>query len=176
MVIANADLDDNQHISVMAATTLTGLTLNGQSMNDKFLAAITYSLVASVIRQCENSQSISPEDRIIVASTVAVNGQNRGYGSGQRPSKAEYETFKMKHPCNLCGHYGHWLRDHNDDGSLPATMKSVSSKRQSFTEADVAEKKHIVSCNTASLVGSTASTRPSSNERKGPLVDDGAPY
>ena len=87
----------------------------------------------------------------------------------------------MRHPCNKCGKYDHWIRDHNSDGSLPPHVKSVSERKPASYSTSSAssafardQKKNAISFNMAALVGSTASTY--TKPELGPLVDDGAPY
>ncbi len=175
MLLANSAIDDNQRISVMAATAPSDATFTAQSTNDEFLAAITYNSVASVIKQCDKTSQNTEESSALTASTAGTSSfgsnQNRGNYNKPRLSKAEYDALKMKHPCNKCGKYGHWIRDHNSDGSLPSHVKSVESGNNSSTNGN-----NAVSFNMASLVGSAASTTVNVPSETGPLVDDGAPY
>lgn len=87
----------------------------------------------------------------------------------------------MRHPCNKCGKYGHWIRDHNSDGSLPPHVKSVNERSKSSPRPVYAsssstrdQKMKDISFNMASLVGSISST--CTKEELGTLVDNGAPY
>ena len=183
MLLANSAIDDNQRVSVMAANAPSNSCLNGQLSSDEFLAAITYNSVASVIRQCERSTPSTSEEYSLTASAGTMNssnnGQQRGNLNRSRPSKAEYEALKMKHPCNMCGKYGHWVRDHNSDGTLPHGTKSVENKgtvQGSDQNTTTEEKPRTVSFNMACLVGSSCCTKNGQNVALSPLVDDGAPY
>ena len=84
----------------------------------------------------------------------------------------------MIYPCNRCGKYGHWLRDHNNDGSLPPAVKSVDngSSAQTVQNSNNQNSNRTLSFNMALLTGSSASTINNTLYQHGPLVDDGAPY
>lgn len=49
-------------------------------------------------------------------------------------TKQQYENKTMKSPSAICGKYGHWKKEHLEDGSPPSGVKSV-------------DKPKFVSCN-----------------------------
>lgn len=48
-------IDDEQRVSVIAAASPLHENLNAQSSNDQYLSAVTYSSLASVIKQCDKA-------------------------------------------------------------------------------------------------------------------------
>ena len=93
MLLSNSSIDDNQRVSVLAATAPSDPNMNAQSSNDDFLAAITYSSVASAVKHCDTSSESSLENTTLAASSAGTNnsyGQSRGnYGGRPRFSKEE---------------------------------------------------------------------------------------
>lgn len=177
MLLSNSAIDDNQRVSVLAATPPADPTLNSQSTNDMFLSAVTYQSVASIVKQCDRTHTTSVNQNSLAASSAGTT-QRYGHSSPQnrgrtRPTKAEYEALMMKHPCNLCGKFDHWKRSHSSDGSLPAHVKAVEKGDRNRAYAPVGKKKSV-SFNMAKLIGSSAATTVSKD--LGPLVHDGAPY
>ena len=142
-----------------------------------FLGAVTYQSVASIVKQCDRNQP-TPTQNALTSSSAGTTRRN-GNSTNQyadhktRPTKAQYEALMMKHPCNICGKYGHWKRSHRSDGSLPDNVKAVEKDGNSATNGYESKKKSI-SFNMAKLVGSSSGTV--SSQELGPLVDDGAPY
>ena len=181
MMLSNSAIDDNQCVSVMAASAPSDPALNSQSSNDLFLGAITDQSVASIVKQCDKSNQpgqAAPSNSMLTASfanTVGSSGsRGRNNGGKGRPTKEEYEDLMMKYPCNRCGKYGHWKKNHNPDGSLPPHVKSVDSNSNSNVSNASTTNKTTMSLNMATFAGSSASTVE--YEKTGPLVDDGAPY
>ena len=177
MLLSNSAIDDNQRVSVWAATAPADPTMSSQSTNVMFLSAITYQSVASIVKKCDRTHTTSVNQNSLAGSSAGTT-QRYGHSSPQnrgrtRPTKAEYEALMMKHLCNLCGKFGNWKRSHSADGSLPAHVKSVEKSDRNRAYAPVC-KKTSVSSNMAKLIGSSAATTVSKDLR--PLVDDGAPY
>lgn len=177
MLLSNSAIDDTQRVSVLAAAAPSDDNLNAQSTNDQFLSAITYQSVSSVIRQCDQSSAASENLNALNASSAGTT--YRGKGNRSRGN------ITMKFPCDKCGKYGHWKRNHNPDGSLPPHVKSFDSpqisqsrndRNQSSPSLDQGEKskKKTLSFSMAKLSGSSASLPITG--LLGPLVDDGAPY
>ena len=65
---------------------------------------------------------------LTASSAGTINGFNNRNHDRSKPTKAEYDALKMRHPCKKCGKYCHWIRDHELDGSLPPHVKSISEK------------------------------------------------
>lgn len=131
MLFSNAEIDDNQRISVMDATAPSYSNLNGMSSNYEFLAEITYSSVVSEINQCDKDSWLTIDLSRLSASSPGMNPISNGHYSNHGipcPAKATYESLKMKYPCKKCGKFRHWIREHNDEGLLPAHVKSVRNR------------------------------------------------
>lgn len=105
-----------------------------------------------------------------------INYQNNGNKEKVRPTKAEYDALKMKHPCNKCVKYGHWVQDHALDVSLPPFFKSVNNKASIFQTDNGLERKRTASLNMEALTGSAASTHKLVDKQLVSHVDDGASY
>lgn len=181
MLLSNSAIDDSQRVSVLAAAAPSGDSLDAQSTNDQFLSAITYQSVSSVIKQCDKSPSATGNVNALNASSAGTTSHGRG-----RRSRS---NITMRFPCDKCGKYGHWKRNHNPDGSLPAHVKSFDSPQEGKTrdhrdqssstsnnDSNDGEKnkRKTISFSMATLRGSSASL-PTTGQL-GPLVDDGAPY
>lgn len=88
----------------------------------------------------------------------------------------------MRLPCDICGNYGHWKRDHNKDGSLKDGVLSIKKedicKQNSIGNdkgGDSSSSKKTVTFSNLILVNS-AMIYSMDNMKLGPLVDDGAAY
>ena len=191
MLLSNSAIDDSQRVSVMAAAAPSDESLNSQSSNDAFLSSITYQSVSSVIKQCDKTTHTTVDQAPLSASSAGTsrsheqNRNNKGRSKGQ--------SLSMKYPCDICGKYGHWKRNHNHDGSLPSHVKSFdaphgSSASGSRSNGDSEDrkdksKKKTISFNMATLttpsdkdILTSYSVSTSSSIERGPLLDDGAPY
>ena len=166
----------------MAAAAPNNPDLDSNATNEQFLSAITYNSVASVIKQCDKSNS---ENVVVNANAGGFNRVNYQQHSssnfnGNRNSREDVEARKMKYPCNNCGKYGHWAREHNKDGTLPSNVKSVDKlegHNSDYQTKNNQNNKKTISFNMARLAGSSAPTTISNYRNQiGPLVDDGAPY
>lgn len=119
MLLSNSAINDAQRVSVMAAAAPSDENLNSQSSNDEFLSAFTYQSVSSVIKQCDKTSLEPNESTSLTASSAGTGRFERNRYKGYSPS--------MKYPCDLCGKYGHWKRNHSPDSSLPSHYKSLDS-------------------------------------------------
>lgn len=184
MLLSNSAINDVQRVSVMAAAAPSASNLNAQSSNDQFLAAVTYTFVSSVIKQCDKAahSNTGQASGTLAAGSGNVNRSSQKYGDRNRPRISP----TMKYLCDTCGKYGHWKRNHMADGSLPPGVKSLNtpqvqtehSSRQSNSEnqnygdsSSNENKKKTLSFNTVTL-----DECPETPISIGPLVDSGAPY
>ena len=76
MLMSDSLIDDTQRVSVMAAAAPASANINGISTNYEFLAAITYSTVTSVIKECDKSSSSTDEHLVIVADAIGFQNAN----------------------------------------------------------------------------------------------------
>lgn len=191
MLLSNASIDDAQRVSILAAASLSDENLGAQSSNDQYLSAVTYSSVASVIKQCDKSARSPTTNGTLNASSGgfgnSFNNRNSRNGDRNRISPT------MKYPCDTSGKYGHWKQNHRADGSLAPGLKSFdnpqvptsnnssnqSNKRGAASgsssvpaaSSSTASKHQTLSFNMVTFDGSTESPM-----HFGPLLDSGASY
>lgn len=132
MLMSNSSIDDAQRVSVMVAAALSAASLNAESTNDQYLRAVTYNAVASVIKQCDKSRfsGSGDHDNTLNASSGAFSNhpnKNRRNRNCDRSSISP----TMKYPCNTCGKFGHWKRNHRADGTLAPGVKSFDHPQDS---------------------------------------------
>lgn len=164
MMMANANLDAQQKISVLAASSPSDAAISATATTDDFIKAIKYESIASVIRQCEK-QSVDT----LNASTSTTLRRSVFRTRGARRTPQEIEALKQNSQCRKCNQWGHWHSDHFDGGSLKPGTKSRKSKEST----DAGKKtQNGLSFNMATLSGIESAL----NGRVGPLCDDGAPY
>ena len=125
MLLSNSAIEDSQRVSVMAAAAPSNQNLSSNSSNDEFLSAITYQSVSSVINQCDKSSQPPVENETLTASSAGTTQFRGQYRNNNSRNNSLSPT--MKFPCNICGKYGHWKRNHNRDGSLPPHVKALDS-------------------------------------------------
>lgn len=66
MLLPNSEINDAQRVSVIASASAAGADLEANSRNDQFLDSVTYSSIASVIKQCDQSSS----NRILMGNSA----------------------------------------------------------------------------------------------------------
>lgn len=59
MMLSSLSIYDSQRVSAIDTTSPSEANIHAQSTDDQFLAAVTYSSVASVTKQCDNSSHFS---------------------------------------------------------------------------------------------------------------------
>lgn len=172
MLLANAGVDSNQRISVLAAATPHETQFTGESTTDDFLKAVSYDTVASVLRQCDKMRG----SESTLTQQIAVPAVHANAAASTRPTNrfrqtltpAQLADLKSKSQCRKCKMFGHWKSDHNLDGSL---KPGVSSKA-----APASNRQSLQRSVTFNLVTVPSTHSISTREFIGPLCDDGAPY
>ncbi len=104
-----------QRISVLAASSPAGRGLDDASNTDDYLKAVSYSSIASVIRQCdkprgsgEPSGSFKPSGASLEANSVRPTRR-----PGRRTLNSEQlAAVKARSTCHKCDKKGHWASDH----------------------------------------------------------------
>lgn len=125
MLISNAEVTDSESVSVLAsAASSSDFEDSATTSNEEFLTSISYSSVASVVKQCEGRKGRELQGNLVTPGGGYQN-YNRSGNFSRRMTKKQYEAKTMKSPCAICGKYGHWKREHLPDGSLPAHVKAV---------------------------------------------------
>eukprot|EP00171_Calliarthron_tuberculosum_P022021 IDg22021t1 len=167
MLLSNSNVDANQRISVLAASSPTEKVFEKKSTTTDFIKSVSYESIASVIRQCESPKTISST----LNSSAASNVQSRGKKFRTRLSPEKLAELKLRSKCNLCSEFGHWSTDHNPDGSLKPGVVSRSKPSQKQ-----ANSKKAISFNMVNLSSKESQNVDEKRGCLGPLLDDGAPY
>lgn len=178
MLLANSSLDASQRVSVLAASSPSESSLGSMATTDQFLDCISYSSVASILRQCDqvkDSEKPASSSTSPLSALSASNGYNQTQnrvGRGRRTlSPEQLSDLKSRSTCHKCEQKGHWHSDHNPDGSLKPGIKTIPDKTIPLDNSTTAPKKSI----TFNMVQLTKNFKLETNSI-GPLLDDGAPY
>lgn len=142
MLISNSDISDSQRVSVLAAAASSSAVEDvATATNEQFLKSISYSAVASVVKQCEGKR-VQEDDYLKGNNCFATNrfNENNKFKNRNKFTREQYEKRIMKSPCAICGKFGHWKNEHLKDGSLPPDVKSVD--KPSSNEANFASSKN----------------------------------
>lgn len=133
MLVANANVDVEQRVSILAAARSENL-VDQEMSNVYIIMDIKYENVVSVLRQhSNNSTSGSSTQFKLHANAARVNGSLQGNWSGNRKKQGsrqpemsveEFQAYKSKQKCKYCGIYEHFGSDNNDDGSLKSGVSS----------------------------------------------------
>lgn len=165
VLMANANIDGNQRVSIHAAASPKNTSLNSSSTTSEFLKSLTYEAVSSVIRQCDKPKDVKDTSSHsgIQASSVRTHGAWKS--SGKRTlTKEQLADLKSKSKCHKCHKKGHWA-------NYPECPENKSSAPTSHNSSSIDPQK-TVSFHTAQLSGHDEC----SMQCIGPLLDDGAPY
>lgn len=157
MRLSNAFINDEQRVLAMTAAPSLGETSNVHSSSDQYLSAVTYFSLASVTKQRNRRAHLLTPNSTLSASLRGFgnisNNKNSGYDDHSRISPT------MKYPCDTCGNYGRWKRNHLADGILPTAVK-FSKNSQLHNDNKVSYQ----SSKTCAVFGSSSkSCAPSSN-------------
>ena len=76
MLLSNANIDQSQRVSVLAAAALKNDSLNEDSSNDAFLSAVTYKQLASVVKQYERAGNPPGVSNEALAASSARTGHS----------------------------------------------------------------------------------------------------
>jgi len=205
VLLANANVDSSQCIAILAAAAPNDKSLSSKSSLDDFVRSVKYESIATVLRQCDrDSASPSINSHSATPSYPAQQFPANNHNSNSRSSNSQLDSHrsnrsnknrnhwtkdkiakaKASSKCSLCGKFGHWYADHDENGQL---KPGHASNETPIANHDTPEstKKPTVTFNTSSLVSaSSPSVNPSAsalsvsstNDDIGPLLDCGAPY
>lgn len=127
MLLANSNVDCNQRVSVLSATSSNISTTSSSSISD-CLTAASYEKVASVVRQCDDISTKDFSSTIVENYANYSNNDNYRINDRSRSSQLSPEQLmdlKSICICFKCQKYGHWQSDHSDDGSLRPGLKAT---------------------------------------------------
>ena len=125
------------------------------------------------------------------AGTSSRSSQDNSRKQKKRLSPEQLADLKLKSKCRLCQKFGHWVSDHNKDGSLkhnvPSNEKPVKQLHQSpdssdtvqtltFNMATVVDKSGTLHSQMTHVKDTDLSFEDLITKGLGPLVDDAAPY
>lgn len=87
----------------MVSAAPSASELNAWSANDKYLAAVTYTSVVSVIKYCDKTShfTLNCSNGTLTANSGDINRQWRNNGSRNRPKL----SLTMICPCDIYGKY-----------------------------------------------------------------------
>ena len=174
ILLANSNIDVNQRISILSASTSHSSYPGSSPTNESLMAAIRYDPIASVLRQCDSNKLYS-------TSTLHANSSAFPRRRWNNSHKTPQQIAEMKRTsrCKTCGQWGHWHSDHFPDGTLrPGAISNRNSPSYSSTEPrnfpprPGPQKKTM----TFNMVKITNNGNLSTSHFIGPLLDDGAPY
>jgi len=179
MLLANANVENNQRISVLAAASPKESDFENAATTEQFLESVSYSAIASIIRQCDKSSdppSATPRPAPIPAVTATIPSRNlrRDGTPKKRLTPQELADLKAKSKCRRCPKWGHWASDHIDQDTLkPGTKSFDGPPCTGFQPTGILRPaSKALSFNICTLPRSDLNVTLYS----GPLVDDGAPY
>ena len=121
MLLANSNVENNQRISVLAASSPKESDFEATATTDEFLDSISYSSIASIIRQCDTTSSAPSTIRPLPVANVTV---PRSY-QRKRLSPQQLADLKSRSECHVCHKFGHWSTGHKQDGSLKPGVRST---------------------------------------------------
>ena len=183
-LIHNANIDPSQHLGVMSAAANSSQDgdLTRKSGKNAFLESIKYESVAAVVRQCDHNMSSTSNRSISSMSANTGNRASRCTRSNRKKRLTPHELadLKKKSRCHLCKKFGHWATEHNEDGSLPPTVRSTDEPVDCKVAPGNGSAKETVTFNMARVTTKdrivASSSKLSCDVSVGPLLDDGAPY
>lgn len=133
ILLANANVDSSQHISVPAAAAPAAFSsnLSDASTTEDYRKEITYASIGSVLRQCDKSSTVDSTHstlsslHAISAPTCGSPPDRSGKLGKEKLSPEEFRDLKRRLICRTCKKKGRWPTEHLSDGSLkPGTPVS----------------------------------------------------
>lgn len=137
MLFMNSAVEDIKRVSILAADVNNFTHLDGSEPTVcEMLSAVKYASNLSVLRQCDQKRTSTPNDTLYGHQ---VNGTGRGQGGVNQPRRsqkfknsdkiAEAEKKKACHYCkkNCLTKYGPCSPDHNEDDSLKPCVASLDT-------------------------------------------------
>ena len=190
LLLANANVEDNHRISILAAAAPQDDQADSNSDSDFSIPKykLAYDTVATVIRSCDSvsaqvSRSNPPahNSRSPALTTHSVNNPKKN--SRKKMSRDEIRELKKKSTCKDCGEIGHWKGDAEckKSGSAHASASKDQNKPSTVTFhmvnmrcSENAPDEPLTT--TAHNVNYTSPDDVFADGSPGPMVDDGAPY
>lgn len=172
MLLANSNLENNQRVSVLAASVPRAdeSSTKSEESTESFLNKISYSSIAAVVRQCDVNRASSsiniPHHNYLKSASAKFQRKTK-----QKLTPEQLADLKSKSTCRKCGVLGHWESDHNPDGSLNRPMRPSTNKNESSSNCKASkEPKKTVTFHMVNIPSAIF------DNPVGPLLDDGAPY
>ena len=169
MLLANSNIDNNQRISILAASAPRPTDEEDNTVLDK----ISYENVASIIRSSDNPTHQRDVTHDTIYAHSAQRFRARQPRQRKRLSPHELADLKGKSICRSCGERGHWASDGLCKSSQVSRKRSVDKPPISTDNS-----KHVNSGNSSGSVAFFMANVCDDGTAKfpRPLVDDGAPY
>lgn len=189
-LLANANFDSAQRISILYSAAPLRHGLLPRSSLDNFVRPVKKEAIAAVLRQYDQSittdkenRTNAPQSHSLSAASVYAPEYNRR-SLRKLPTAWKMSPNKILHAkntrsCSKCGMFGPLYNDHNADGSLSAQTVMFNEPIRSNTRGtNVAPADEIpLALKTAKvLFAASVESRISSKRNIGPLHENGAPY
>lgn len=82
MLFENADIDNSQRISVLAAATHSNENISGQSTNEEYTSTVSYNFLPPALRQCVRPKSKATERaQVDISRSAATNHQRYNHSN-----------------------------------------------------------------------------------------------
>lgn len=116
-LLANANVDTAQRISILAAASPSSTTADDEATTDSLPNMVSYESVATVLRQCDQASEQTSSHLYNVANAAlfpspAWNRKPSSHFMRHRRTPEQVQEAKNVNPCVRCGKYGHCYGDH----------------------------------------------------------------
>lgn len=146
MLLANANIDGNQRIRVLASG-IPRASDESSMDTEELLNNIVYSSIASVVRQCETPITSRTEQYgSFTGSSSSL--QSNSVSTSSAPTKKKFSPsqlarLKSKSKCRKCGKFGHWESDHNADGTINEVSKPADTGNNNSNQEEKYKKNTV---------------------------------
>ena len=171
LLLANANIDDNQRTSILAAVApKNSVDETNTEEDENAMKKINYKNVASIIRACDKPKANVDDSANKASNTLQINSvYNNRYKNNRRSlSLQEVNELKRRTSCKSCRHKGHWANDNVcPKNSNQSSQENKASQPPSSNKVMQFHMSHLTN------------TEPTStwlNGVPGSLVDDSGPY
>lgn len=123
IMLSNADLDNNQRISVLSAGAPRQDQFTDMDDDDKFIRSIQYKAFASVIKQCDQKDSEKPA----YAQALSANAGNSSRGVGL-PSR--FHQSKLQNTDQRRSNWNQYSKQHSNNKFSPNRQRDIEDRQK----------------------------------------------